>query len=99
MHVPFSEGACYKMRSSWLGLGRLMMVIWPIRNEMESWRKSNPNSDWNSALQEIFGAMDDKTVNLKFNQIINRLSALTSGKSGKNTPTDTDELIQWWNTN
>jgi hypothetical protein len=96
MHVPFSEGACYKMRSSWLGLGRLMMVMWPIRNEIGSWRKSNPNSDWSDALMEIFSALDEYDADLKFNQIITRLSALTSGKSGKETPTDLEGLISWW---
>ena len=98
MHVPFSDGACYKMRSSWLGLGRLMMVIWPIRNEVTSWRKSNPKSDWNNSLEEIFNAMDDSHSKTKFNQILIRLDALTSGKSGKNTPKKADELFNWWKT-
>ncbi len=96
MHVPFSDGACYKMRSSWLGLGRLMMVIWPIRVEIVAWRKSNPNCNWKESLEEIFNSMDDSYSQLKFNQIITRLDALTSGKSGMNTPENKDELITWW---
>ena len=96
MHVPFSDGACYKMRSSWLGLGRLMMVIWPIRNEIGNWRKDNPKSSWDNALSDIFESMDKSGSIIMSNQIVTRLDALTSGKSGKGAPKTINELCKWW---
>ena len=101
-HVPFSEAKVFKLRDEKLGYGRLALAMWPLRPSLASWRRSNPNSNWEDSLPEILMHGTEKTPPLSIrksvDKILKRLEMLTSGHENCPTPKNSDELIIWLKT-
>ena len=101
-HVPFREAQLFKLRNERLGYGRLCLALWPLRSEFSTWRRMNPDGDWDNALQEISGntKSDKPSANFleKLSSVYQRLEMLTSGHEGCPVPSNFEELALWWST-
>ena len=101
-HIPFSEAKVFKLREERLGFGRLALAMWPLRTSISSWRRANPNSEWEICLEEIIQKNPAKlpAYQLKkcIKDVIERLVILTSGHRECPVPSSVEELIVWWKT-
>ena len=101
-HIPFSEAKVFKLREERLGFGRLALAMWPLRTSISSWRRANPNSEWEICLEEIIQKNPAKlpAYQLKkcIKDVIERLVILTSGHRECPVPSSIEELIVWWKT-
>tara|TARA_B100001996_G_scaffold188705_1_gene144422 strand:- start:105 stop:1457 length:1353 start_codon:yes stop_codon:yes gene_type:complete len=99
-HVPFAEAQMFKLRKSRLGYGRLCLAMWPLRSALASWRRSNPESDWATALSEIIQSTEEKKVPLQIRNavkhVIERLNLISSGHAECPVPQNEEELVIWW---
>ena len=101
-HVPFAEAQMFKLRNSRLGYGRLCLAMWPLRAALSSWRRANPDEEWENCLREIIVDTDDKKVPLQIRKavqnVIQRLHLISSGHAECPVPQNEQELIVWWST-
>ncbi|MBT60269.1 MAG: dTMP kinase [Euryarchaeota archaeon] len=101
-HVPFAEAQVFKLRDERLGYGRLALAMWPLRSQLTSWRRSNPNEDWQLALRSIIepadGRQPNPAVRKSIQFIIKRLEMLSSGHEECPIPSNIEELLAWWET-
>lgn len=99
-HVPFAEAQMFKLRNSRLGYGRLCLAMWPLRSALSSWRRANPDSNWEEALEDIIHETEDKKVPLQIRKavqfVIERLRLISSGHAECPVPKDVEELLVWW---
>tara|TARA_B100001996_G_scaffold286799_1_gene227029 strand:+ start:915 stop:2288 length:1374 start_codon:yes stop_codon:yes gene_type:complete len=98
--TPFRDANMYKLRNSRLGYGRLCLAMWPLRTALASWRRANPDSNWEDALAEITGTSDDKrsppVIRRAINNVIARLELISSGHTECPVPKNEEELMVWW---
>jgi hypothetical protein len=101
-HVPFAEAQMFKLRKSRLGYGRLCLAMWPLRSALASWRRSNPDTDWKNALEEIIVEKEDKKIPLQIRRavknVFERLHLISSGHAECPVPSSDEELLIWWAT-
>lgn len=99
-HVPFAEAQVFKLRDERLGYGRLALAMWPLRAQLASWRRANPNAEWIDALPAIALPEDGRTpppaVRKGLEDITKRLHMLSSGHENCPVPTSVEELVAWW---
>ncbi len=99
-HVPFSEAKVFKMRDEKLGYGRLALAMWPLRSSLASWRRNNPNANWEDSLSEILMHNSNKNpppvIRKAVENILERIKMLTSGHENCPPPTSIEELLVWW---
>ena len=99
-HVPFAEAQVFKLRDERLGYGRLALAMWPLRDQIASWRRANPNAEWIDALPAIALPEDGRTpppaVRKGLEDITKRLHMLSSGHENCPVPTSVEELVAWW---
>jgi dTMP kinase len=99
-HTPFTDAQLFKLRDERIGFARLTLAMWPLRSALASWRRANPLSAWENALDELFHVEDGKELQgalvKAVNDIHERLSILTSGHEGCPLPTNAAELQVWW---
>ena len=99
-HVPFSEAKVFKMRDERLGYGRLALAMWPLRSSLASWRRNNPNADWEESLSEILMHNSNKNpplvIRKAVDNILERIKMLTSGHENCPPPDSIEELLVWW---
>ena len=101
-HVPFAEAQVFKLRDSRLGYGRLALAMWPLRSNLASWRRANPEADWETALRSLLvpeeGRQPRPSVRKAIEHICKRLEMLSSGHENCPVPTTIDEILAWWET-
>ncbi len=101
-HVPFAEAQMFKLRNNRLGYGRLCLAMWPLRTALSSWRRANPEGEWEDALKEIIQETEGKKVPLNIRKsvkfVIQRLHLISSGHANCPVPQNEDELLVWWAT-
>ena len=101
-HVPFAEAQMFKLRKSRLGYGRLCLAMWPLRSALASWRRSNPDTDWKNALEDIIIEKEDKKIPLQIRRavknVFERLHLISSGHAECPVPSSDEELLIWWAT-
>jgi len=99
-HVPFAEAQVFKLRDERLGYGRLALAMWPLRAQLASWRRANPDAEWIDALPAIALPEDGRTpppaVRKGLEDITKRLHMLSSGHENCPVPTSVEELVAWW---
>ncbi len=99
-HVPFAEAQMFKLRKSRLGYGRLCLAMWPLRTALASWRRSNPESEWEDSLKEIILSSEENKVPLQIrnavSNVIERLRLISSGHAECPVPQSEEELVVWW---
>ena len=99
-HVPFAEAQVFKLRDERLGYGRLALAMWPLRAQLASWRRANPDAEWIEALPAIAHPEDGRTpppaVRKGLEDITKRLHMLSSGHENCPVPTSVEELLAWW---
>ena len=99
-HVPFAEAHMFKLRKSRLGYGRLCLAMWPLRAALGSWRRSNPDKDWKTALNDIIIGTEDKKptpgIRKSVDFVIKRLELISSGHANCPVPKTNEELVVWW---
>ena len=99
-HVPFAEAQVFKLRDERLGYGRLALAMWPLRAQLASWRRANPDAEWSEALPAIALPEDGRTpppaVRKGLEDITKRLHMLSSGHENCPVPTSVEELLAWW---
>ena len=99
-HVPFAEAQVFKLRDERLGYGRLALAMWPLRAQLASWRRANPDAEWNDALPAVALPEDGRTpppaVRKGLEDITKRLHMLSSGHENCPVPTSVEELVAWW---
>jgi hypothetical protein len=99
-HVPFAEAQMFKLRKSRLGYGRLCLAMWPLRTNLASWRRSNPDGIWEDSLGEIILSTGEKNVPLQtrtaVKNVIERLRLISSGHAECPVPQNEEELLIWW---
>ena len=104
-HVPFADAPLFKIREDWVSLGRLWLALWPLLNELSSWRRKHPSAGWKKSLSVILqktgpsaGKKLPPALQKAFDATLERLNLLTSGHIGCPAPTDIEELLVWWST-
>jgi dTMP kinase len=101
-HVPFAEAQVFKLRDSRLGYGRLALAMWPLRTNLASWRRANPEAEWESALRTLLvpdeGRQPRPSIRRAIERICKRLEMLSSGHENCPVPTTIDEILAWWET-
>ncbi|MBK70984.1 MAG: dTMP kinase [Euryarchaeota archaeon] len=97
-HIPFSDAKVFKLKQDRLGFGRLSLALWPLRGSISSWRRANPQGDWEHALEDILSNPRIPGYQLKksLNDVFARLSILTSGHDDCPVPKNEAELMIWW---
>ena len=99
-HVPFAEAQVFKLRDERLGYGRLALAMWPLRAQLASWRRANPEAEWSDALPAIALPEDGRTpppaVRKGLEDITKRLHMLSSGHENCPVPSSVEELVAWW---
>ncbi|MDA8802118.1 dTMP kinase [Candidatus Poseidoniales archaeon] len=99
-HVPFAEAQVFKLRDERLGYGRLALAMWPLRAQLASWRRANPDAEWSDALPAVALPEDGRTpppaVRKGLEDITKRLQMLSSGHKNCPVPTSVEELVAWW---
>ena len=99
-HVPFAEAHMFKLRKSRLGYGRLCLAMWPLRAALGSWRRSNPDKDWKTALNDIIIGTEEKkptpVIRKSVDFVIKRLELISSGHANCPVPKTNEELVVWW---
>ena len=99
-HTPFSDAQLFKLREERLGFARLTLAMWPLRTQLASWRRANPEAEWSQALHDVFAVEDGKSLSTGLQKAVRdvheRLKILTSGHEGCPLPTDAAELTVWW---
>ena len=99
-HVPFAEAQVFKLRDERLGYGRLALAMWPLRAQLASWRRANPEAEWSDALPAVALPEDGRTpppaVRKGLEDITKRLHMLSSGHKNCPVPTSVEELVAWW---
>ena len=99
-HVPFAEAQVFKLRDERLGYGRLALAMWPLRAQLASWRRANPDAEWSDALPAVALPEDGRTpppaVRKGLEDITKRLHMLSSGHKNCPVPTSVEELVAWW---
>ena len=99
-HTPFSDAQLFKLREERLGFARLTLAMWPLRAQLASWRRANPDNDWSTALDELFQVEEGKELSSSLKKAVHdinqRLSILTSGHDGCPLPSTAPELCAWW---
>jgi dTMP kinase len=99
-HVPFAEAQVFKLRDERLGYGRLALAMWPLRAQLASWRRANPESEWSDALPAVALPEDGRTpppaVRKGLEDITKRLHMLSSGHENCPVPSSVEELVAWW---
>lgn len=101
-HVPFAEAQVFKLRDSRLGYGRLALAMWPLRSNLASWRRANPEAEWESALRTLLvpdeGKQPRPSIRRAIDHICKRLEMLSSGHENCPVPSTVDEILAWWET-
>ena len=99
-HTPFSDAQLFKLREERLGFARLTLAMWPLRTQLASWRRANPEAEWTQALHDVFAVEEGKSLSAGLQKAVRdvheRLNILTSGHEGCPLPTDAAELTVWW---
>ena len=98
-HVPFAEAQVFKLRDERLGYGRLALAMWPLRAQLASWRRANPEAEWSDALPAVALPEDGRTpppaVRKGLEDITKRLHMLSSGHENCPVPSSVEELVAW----
>ena len=98
LHVPFHDGASFRLRAEWIGFGKVMMALLPLIQSLNSWRRKNKDSDWSEAMADLIKFAEvDQDFSLAINSVFDRLKLLGSGVPGNKIPNDYSSLISWWN--
>ncbi len=98
-HVPFADAQLFKLKDKRIPIGRLMLAIWPMRQALASWRRSNPEKKWKEVLKELIedpGNRSATEIRRTLEEIIQRLEILSSGHAGCPTPENIEQLLIWW---
>jgi hypothetical protein len=99
-HTPFSDAQLFKLREERLGFARLNLAMWPLRTQLASWRRANPDAEWTQALHDVFAVEEGKSLSSSLQKAVadvhERLQILTSGHEGCPLPTNAAELTVWW---
>jgi hypothetical protein len=76
--------------------------MWPLRAALSSWRRSNQDSDWRGALEEIITDNETRKVPLSIRKavsdVVKRLELISSGHAECPVPKNENELLVWWAT-
>lgn len=99
-HTPFTDAQLFKLREERLGFARLALAMWPLRTQLASWRRANPEAEWEQALTDLFAVEEGKELPAPLAKAVDdiheRLAILTSGHEGCPLPTTPAELNVWW---
>lgn len=85
-----------ELRPDWQSFGRVGMCIWPLKEAIEDWRKSNPRSSWKYALSGVCGRNPGTDIRAALDDCVARITILGSGKEGVDAPSSHAELLTWW---
>tara|TARA_B100001113_G_scaffold202516_1_gene165983 strand:+ start:6355 stop:7707 length:1353 start_codon:yes stop_codon:yes gene_type:complete len=85
-----------RLKDEYYPLGRLLLVIWPIRNEIKKWQRQNPKTHLRFCLPSIIKV---NTNMESINSMILRLNTLGDGREKNKKITSEEDLIKWWNGN
>jgi len=98
LHVPFHDGASFRLRAEWIGFGKIIMALLPLVQPLNTWRRKNRDSDWSEAMGDLVSyAEKDETFSLAIDAVISRFKLLGSGVPNMDAPTDYSSLVSWWN--
>ena len=98
LHVPFHDGASFRLRAEWIGFGKIIMALLPLVQPLNTWRRKNRDSDWSEAMGDLVSyAEKDETFSLAIDAVISRFKLLGSGVPNMEAPTDYSSLVSWWN--
>jgi len=98
LHVPFHDGASFRLRAEWFGFGKIIMALLPLVHPLNYWRRRNKNKDWSEAMPSLVEfAEKDENLAYAIDSVIERLKLLGSGIPGKEIPSDYSSLVSWWN--
>jgi hypothetical protein len=74
--------------------------MWPLRTNLASWRRSNPDGIWEDSLREIILSTEERKIPLQtrtaVKNIIERLRLISSGHAECPVPQNEEELLIWW---
>ena len=99
-HIPFNDAKVFKLKQDRIGFGRLSLALWPLRSPISSWRRANPNGDWENAIEDIIenSKLPAYQISKCLDDVFERLTILTSGHDNCPVPLSREELIVWWKT-
>ncbi|MEC8167527.1 MAG: hypothetical protein VX052_00790, partial [Candidatus Thermoplasmatota archaeon] len=90
--VKFAEGQMFRLSDDHLAQGRLALALWPLREHLETWREKHPKASWATAMASVVQDAPEQVVN----DVLARLSLLSSGHVGCPAPEDATQLEGWW---
>ncbi|RAH16169.1 MAG: dTMP kinase [Methanobacteriota archaeon] len=98
LHVPFHDGASFRLRAEWIGFGKIILALLPLIQSLNSWRKKNKTSDWSTAMADIVThAKKNEELSSAVDTVISRLELIGSGHPNNGTPDTHSSLVSWWN--
>ena len=98
LHVPFHDGASFRLRAEWFGFGKVVMALLPLIQPLNTWRRRNKDTNWSKAMEDFVKfAEKEENFSLAIDAVLARLKLLGSGVPGKKVPEDYSSLVSWWN--
>ena len=87
------EGSHYRVTREGMALGKLMLVLWPIRSNIRLWRSRNPRTSYKHALSGIIkmGLSEGE-----FHDLIDRIRSILPASNMPQGPNYEEFLLNWW---
>ncbi len=82
-----------QLKEEYYAFGRLVLIIWPIRNKIFIWQKNNPDEDLMNCIDELIKFKDLDSL---FQNIINRLNLMGYGTTDFKKIKNKNDIAQWW---
>jgi hypothetical protein len=83
-----------RLKDEYYSFGRILLIIWPIRNEIKKWQRKNPKKHLRFCLPQLIKVNSNL---ISINSMISRLNTLGDGRKKNKPITTEDDLIKWWN--
>ena len=88
------EGSHYRVTREGMALGKLMLVLWPIRSNIRLWRSRNPRTSYKHALS---GIINMGLSEGEFHALLERIRSILPADNMPQGPNYEEFLLNWWN--
>ena len=90
------EKSTSQLKNDYFHFGRLILVIWPIRSEINKWQRENTQSSLIDCMSELI-QIKDNDILLEY--VIDRINIVGPGNLKFKEISTKQELVKWWKGN
>jgi hypothetical protein len=90
------EKSTSQLKNDYFDFGRLILVIWPIRSEINKWQRENTQSSLIDCMSELIQIKDNDIL---FEYVIDRINVIGPGNLKFKEISSKQEFVKWWKGN